>query len=89
MANEPSTKSRSTRALFTPAEPMNDGRYIFLLVTFVLSVVVFVVALFAGREWWLAVSAVLTGVSSGGTTFLERQRRTRERANRRRVASPD
>jgi len=84
MAKEPSRESRRVRALFPPADPMSDGRYIFLLVVFVLSVVVFAAALATGPMWWWAVSGVLTGVATGGSALLERQRRMAERATSRR-----
>jgi len=85
MTKEPSRDSRWARALFPPPDPMSDGRYVFLLVVFVLSVMILAVALVAGPNWWLAGSALLTGTATGGGAIRERQRRLTERANSRRA----
>ena len=73
------------RTLPTARPDESDGSYVFLLVVFVLSVIILAVALIAGPEWWLAISAVLTGTATGGSAIRERQRRMTERAKSRRA----
>ena len=68
---------------------MTDGRYVVLLGVLLLSAVVFAAALASGPTWWLTISAVLTGIATGGSAVRERQQRVVERADRCTIASPD
>jgi hypothetical protein len=61
---------------------MTDGRYVLLLSVFVLSVVIVPVAIIAGPNWSLAISAALAGTGAGGSARAERQRRMTERTRR-------